>query len=72
MGQGRWPESLSISPTHPRSGHHPGSRARADSPAPGPRREPAQLAVVALIRQGHLGSDEQDLPTDRGTRPLPR
>lgn len=39
-----------------------------DSPAPGPRREPAQLMVVPFIGQGHLGSDEQDLPTGRGTR----
>lgn len=38
-----------------------------DSPAPGPRREPAQLLVVAFICQGHLGSDEQDPPTGRGT-----
>lgn len=39
-----------------------------DSPAPGPRREPAQLMVVPFIGQGHLGSDEQDLPTGQGTR----
>lgn len=39
---------------------------RADSPTPGPRGKPAQLPVVALIGQGHLGSDEQDLPTAGG------
>lgn len=52
---------------HPREGH---GRADGDgdSPAPGPRREPAQLLVVAFICQGHLGSDEQDLPMGRGAR----
>lgn len=38
-----------------------------DSPAPGPRGEPAQLPVVALVGQGHFGSDEQDLPAGRRT-----
>lgn len=58
----------------PRSGHSREGHGRADgdgdgdSPAPGPRREPAQLLVVAFVCQGHLGSDEQDPPTGRGTR----